>query len=63
MGCIQLFRERLSKKSVNVHATIPKCSVGHNKYFCSFTYRTDDAAILQISEMIPGNVDERVSRI
>ena len=30
---IQLFRERLSEKK-NVHATIPKCSLGHNK--CSF---------------------------
>ena len=29
---IQLFRERLSEKSVNVHATILKGSLGHDKY-------------------------------
>ena len=28
----QLFRERLSGKSIKVHATIPKGSLGHNKY-------------------------------
>ena len=30
--CIQLFRERLSEKSVKVHATIQKGSLGSNKY-------------------------------
>ena len=29
---IQLFQERLSGKSINLHATILKGSLGHNKY-------------------------------
>ena len=29
---VQLFRETLSEKSVNVHAANPKVSLGQNKY-------------------------------
>ena len=34
LKCIQLFRERLSEKSVKVHATTPKGGLGRDK--CSF---------------------------
>ena len=63
-GSLQLFRERLSEKSVNVHATIPKGSLGHNYYsFISIQDRRCREVSGKLGVVNTTGTDENVFRL